>query len=237
MTANTGDTIPLDDELVGRKLDSTRLPVGQEVGYFCLEQKIGEGGFGAVYYASDTRIDEGDPSRPVVAKVSSTPIYEGSVGVWDTVKALDHPHLAKYEESYQVDGLHVVTMERVHNGITISQHFENMHNNGGSGFFDSVTALRTMKSVAEALRYLHTQKPPIIHGDIGPHNVMINGAYVDVPNSVKLIDLGAMEVYMGENEGMADPQVPILTARNLVFSPHYSSPEKLTSPHLTHLHQ
>ena len=52
--------------------------------------------------------------------------------------------------------------------------------------------------VAEGLKYLHAQKPPVIHRDLSPNNILLKAGYGDVPVA-KIGDLGVAKVIKADS--------------------------------------
>jgi serine/threonine-protein kinase len=178
--------------------------------HYELRARLGEGGFGEVYEAWDTRLH-----RSVAIKT----IRHGGTAGADLVRearlaaSLRHPAFVKVH-AIEDDGRHqFIVMELVH-GRTLKQILQD-------GAVPLANALDWVGQVAEAMRDAHASG--LVHGDIKPSNLMI-----ETDGRVRILDFGlalrhdalATEtVSLGEvaAAGQADPQGTIA----------YMAPERL----------
>ena len=137
------------------------------IGHYRLGAKLGEGGMGAVYRATDTRLD-----RQVAIKVLPDAVARDPERLARFVReakalaALNHPHIAQI---YGVEERALV-MELVE-GATLR------------GPLPWETALDYARQIAEALEAAHDKG--IIHRDLKPANIMVTEAGV-----IKVLDFG-----------------------------------------------
>jgi serine/threonine protein kinase len=102
---------PTADGMLDRpawELDAARLTVGQRVSHYEIQEKIGEGGMGVVYKASDTRLGRSVALKFVKAQFSRRWEREARA-----VAALNHPHIATLYEVGDHQGLPYLVMELV----------------------------------------------------------------------------------------------------------------------------
>src|SRR6266850_1441114 len=150
--------------------------VGQTLGNYKILQKLGAGGQGTVYKATDNKL-----GRTVVIKV-----LPAELTVKDTnlkrfarearlASALDHPNICTIFDLDEAEGLHFIAMQHVE-GRNVRQLV-----NGRPLELES--ALRIGIQVADALTAAHARG--IIHRDIKSGNVMVTDS-----GQVKVLDFG-----------------------------------------------
>jgi serine/threonine-protein kinase len=159
--------------------------IGQTLGTFKITNKIGAGGQGTVYKATDTKL-----GRTVVVKVLPTELTakEANVKRFDRearlASALDHPNICTIFDLGEEAGLHYIVMQHVE-GRNVRQLV-----NGRPLELDS--ALRIAIQVTDALAVAHARG--IIHRDIKSGNIMVTDA-----GQVKILDFGLAKL-LDENE-------------------------------------
>lgn len=94
------------------------------------------------------------------------------------LQRLDHPGIPKVYDSFERDGKRYLVREYVE-GRTL---FEIV---SAKGCLAAKDVFGVARKLAEILRYLHTQTPPVIHRDIKPQNIVAGR-----DGSVHLIDFG-----------------------------------------------
>jgi serine/threonine protein kinase/Tfp pilus assembly protein PilF len=150
--------------------------VGQTLGNYKILQKLGAGGQGTVYKATDNKL-----GRTVVIKV-----LPAELTVKDTnlkrfarearlASALDHPNICTIFDLDEAEGLHFIAMQHVE-GRNVRQLV-----NGRPLELES--ALRIGIQVTDALTAAHARG--IIHRDIKSGNVMVTDS-----GQVKVLDFG-----------------------------------------------
>ena len=133
-------------------------------GTYRIEDIIGAGGGGTVFKAYHLRLEK----YVVVKRINDAWVdIMDSRKEADIIKNLKHQYLPQAYDFIKVeDGIYTV-MDFVP-GASLDKYIK-------SGFkFRQQQVLYWAKQVTEALVYLHSQKPPIIHSDIKPANIMIN---------------------------------------------------------------
>ncbi len=155
------------------------LLIGHIVGKYRIEEKLGEGGMGAVYKATDLTLD-----RPVALKVLLTEITEDQKlrdRLRQEARALarfNHPNIAILYEFDEVNNF--LAMEFIE-GQTVD------HLLSKEGALKTERIVDIMKQVLPALSMAH--KAGIIHRDIKPSNIMVTSQ-----GSVKIMDFGIAKV-------------------------------------------
>ena len=143
----------------------TPVSVGAQLGPYRIEQKIGQGGMGTVYRATDTRLD-----RPVAIKISKSLFDERFEREARAISSLNHPHICTLHDI----GPDYMVMELVEG--------ETMEARIRKGALPISDVLRYGAQIAGALAAAHDKN--ITHRDLKPANVMIT------KNGVKVLDFG-----------------------------------------------
>lgn len=160
--------------------------------YFVLK-KIGGGGMGAVYKATDVQ----QPGRVWAIKemsLSGSPTpKERAEAIANfqneaaTLHQLNHPNLPTVEQIFQDQhDRHYMVMEFI-DGKTLLEHLEA---NGGRPLAET-KVLEWAAQLCDVLEYLHDQPTPIIYRDLKPENIMV----VTATGCLKLIDFGIVRFY------------------------------------------
>ena len=150
--------------------------IGQTLGSYRIEGKLGEGGMGVVYRAKDTKL-----GRHVALKV----LPEALAGDADrmvrferearVLASLNHSNIATLFGVEESNGVRALAMELVE-GSTLAERISR-------GPIPIVEALTIARQICEALDYAHQHG--IIHRDLKPANVKITP-----DRRVKLLDFG-----------------------------------------------
>jgi eukaryotic-like serine/threonine-protein kinase len=150
--------------------------IGQNLGNYKIVQKIGAGGQGTVYKATDQKL-----GRTVVVKVlpAELTVKEANLKRFERearlASSLDHPNICTIFDMDEADGLHFIVMQYVE-GRNVRQLV-----NGRPLELES--ALRIAIQVADALSVAHARG--IIHRDIKSGNIMVTDG-----GQVKILDFG-----------------------------------------------
>lgn len=167
-------------------------------GRYRLIRKLGEGGMGSVYEASDARLHG---KRWAVKEIRpERGSLQADMTEADLMAKLNHPMLPQIVDVILPDhtGCGYVVMDLIE-GETLQERFERM---GHSMPFQEMIHYATQ--LCDVLHYLHCHRDqPIIYRDLKPSNVMINEH-----NTVQLIDFGIARSY---KEGQPADTIPIGT--------------------------
>jgi tetratricopeptide (TPR) repeat protein len=167
-------------------------------------EKVGEGGFGAVYRALDRNLQ-----RPVAVKIllQSLTANKEFVGKFYreaiTAANLNHPHIVAIHKVGRDEdrSIHYLIMEFLE-GQTLADLIE------VRGPLPIEESVSIVQQSADALAAAHQKN--IIHRDIKPENIMI-----DARGNVKITDFGLAKVVN-----------PDMRSTKVVGTPHYMSPEQ-----------
>ncbi len=128
---------------------------------------LGAGSQGETLEAVDKR--EGRPvaiKRFLIRGAKSWKDVELAEREATVLAALNHPSLPRYIEHFEENGALYLVMEKVEGESLAARRRRKAP-------LDHAQVLRFLRDVAESLRYLHSQAPPIVHRDIKPGNVIL----------------------------------------------------------------
>lgn len=162
-----------------------------------VRRKIGEGAGGEVYLAKHLHL-----KKYVVIKR----IKENFVGhinerhEADILKKLHHEYLPQVYDFIQM-GTEVYTIIDYVEGDTMRDFIREKK------FFTEAQIIRWTLELLDALKYLHSQNPPIIHSDIKPSNIMIrkDGTVCLIDFNISFGDDSEHDA-SGYSEGYASPE-------------------------------
>ena len=195
------------DSFVGTILD----------GRYFIEQKLGQGAFGAVYLALDQKI----VSRKVVIKI----LRDEAKNDWSNKKfkqeiealtRVNHPNIVGILDSGEIaDDKPYIVMQYV-NGVALRSLIKP----------EGMDLWRASNIIAQMCRALHAaHECGVLHRDLKPENVMLENI-TDEDEHVKIIDFGVAKV--------ANSIVAVSTVTNqTVGTIAYMSPEQLKARRLT----
>ncbi len=154
---------------------------------YLIEKKIGAGGMGAVYRAVDQRF-----GSPVAIK--ETFYKEDELGdaferEARLLNSLLHPVLPHVSDYFTEGGGHFIVMQFIE-GEDLSDILKR------EGAFAVPDVLRWTDSLLDALDYLHSQEPPIIHRDIKPQNLKLTPR-----RDIVLLDFGLAKLNSDDAQG------------------------------------
>jgi serine/threonine protein kinase/Tol biopolymer transport system component len=150
---------------VSRFLNAAELAPGDTVAHYRIEARLGEGGMGVVYQASDTRL-----GRKVALKFIKAQFSHRWESEARAVAALNHPHIATLFEVGEHQGSPYLAMELVQ-GRPLK------------GPLPVKQAIEYGIQVADALAAAHAAG--IVHRDLKPGNILVTEK-----GSVKVLDFG-----------------------------------------------
>ncbi|HSO37470.1 MAG TPA: serine/threonine-protein kinase, partial [Labilithrix sp.] len=195
---------------------SGRLTPGQRFGAYLIDACVGEGGMGAVYRATDTKLGRtvalkvirADAAGGASAEAIARFLRESRVGA-----ALTHPNIVVVFEASAIGDCPYLAMEWV-DGASLAAMMDR------PGALSAAHRLDILETMADALAHAHAQG--IIHRDVKPTNVMIDGR-----GRARLVDFGIAKQTTGLGAGT---QMLPTHARALLGTPAYMAPEQMLSP-------
>jgi two-component system, LytTR family, response regulator len=189
------------------------LASGDQVAHYRIVSRLGEGGMGEVYLATDTRLD-----RSVALKVLPTAVARDPTRMerFDreakAASALNHPNVAHIYEIGEDGGIHFLVMEFIE-GEALDRRID-----GRPLPVDDIGQIGAQ--IADALDAAHAKG--IVHRDIKPANLMITPRGI-----VKVLDFGLAKVM--ERQSSIESQMATRTlsaAGELIGTVAYMSPEQ-----------
>jgi serine/threonine protein kinase/Flp pilus assembly protein TadD len=154
--------------------------IGTTIGRYKIVEKLGEGGMGVVYKATDTTLDRAVALKFLSAHLSAS--EENKARFTREAKAtaaLNHPNILAVYEIGEKDGAIYFAMEYVE-GKTLKDHIASLKSATG---ISVEIAAGWIKQIASGLQAAHEKE--IIHRDIKPENVMLTP-----DGRLKIMDFG-----------------------------------------------
>jgi len=143
---------------------------------YLIEKKIGAGGMGAVYLAVDNRFDNYVAIKETF--YNDEEFGEAFEREARLLNSLHHPGLPHVSDYFTENNVYFLVMQYVE-GEDLSDILKR------ENAFPVETVMGWTKSLLDALGYLHSQTPPIIHRDIKPHNLKLTSR-----GDIMLLDFG-----------------------------------------------
>ncbi len=186
--------------------------IGQTLGHYRIESKLGQGGMGEVYRAKDTKL-----GRDVAIKVLPPAFAEDPERLArfereaHVLASLNHPNIAAIYGFEQAGGVPFLVLEYVPGEIL-------------KGPMPVEDALGVCRQMAEALQEAHEKG--FMHRDLKPANIKITPE-----GKVKVLDFGLAKALADEpaqGDGRNSPTLSILATRagTLLGTAAYMSPEQ-----------
>ena len=194
--------------------------INSTITHYRITAKLGQGGMGEVYRATDTKLD-----RDVAIKILPGEISQDAdrrkrfIKEAKAASSLNHPHVCTiYEVSETADGQPFIAMEFLP-GQTLADF-------AGGKPLDNEKIVAIGTQIADALDAAHSAG--IVHRDIKPENI-----HIDSQGRVKVLDFGLAKI------AHTRPVSEISTAEmtepgKLMGTPDYMSPEQARSQEVDH---
>jgi serine/threonine protein kinase len=150
--------------------------IGKTISHYRVTEKLGEGGMGVVFRATDTKLGR-DVALKVLPEAFAADVermarFQREAQV---LASLNHPNIATIHGLEESDSVRALAMELVE-GPTLADRI-------AQGPIPPEEALPIAKQIAEALEYAHERG--IIHRDLKPANIKITA-----DGKVKVLDFG-----------------------------------------------
>ena len=169
---------------------------------------IGKGGMGEVYLAVDQRLGSAIALKRTFFSDDAT-LGNAFEREARTLARLRHPVLPKVSDHFTEEGKQYLVMDHIA-GEDISKRLESMQKP-----FPISWVLFWADQLLDALTYLHTNEPPIIHRDIKPQNLKLTDE-----NHIVLLDFGLSKNTLGDTR--------VSTTGSVVgYTPHYAPMEQI----------
>ena len=191
--------------------------LGQTINHYKITAKLGEGGMGAVYQATDSRL-----GRQVALKILPEKFVEDPQRMGrfqreaELLASLNHPHISTIHGLEKSGNVRALVLELVE-GPTLAERI-------AQGPLPVEEAHRLALEMAQALEVAHEKG--IIHRDLKPSNVKIT-----LEGKVKVLDFGlakALETELSEAELAKSPTLTLEATREgiVMGTAAYMSPEQ-----------
>ena len=195
--------------------------IGQRLGSYQVLTKLGEGGMGEVFRATDTRLGRAVALKVLPADTARDPDrlarFQREARA---IAALNHPHIVTIHSIEEADGIHFLTMELVQ-----GQPLSELIPADGLAVDRVVT---TGIALADALAAAHDKG--IVHRDLKPANVMVTP-----DGTVKVLDFGLAKEVRPSGTGDATMTSAGHTEYGIVMgTPAYMSPEQIAGRPVDH---
>jgi len=188
--------------------------IGQELGHYRIQAKIGQGGMGVVYRARDQRL-----GREVALKVLPAETSQNEAARTRllrearTASALNHPNICTIYEVGEFEGRLYIATEYIE-GDALSTPVR------GSGL-PNETLISYGAAIAEALVHAHARG--VVHRDLKSSNVMVTP-----DGRVKLLDFGLARRHTAPQASESTGSTVTVTQAGAVAGTlHYMAPETL----------
>ncbi|MCU0722211.1 MAG: serine/threonine protein kinase, partial [Planctomycetes bacterium] len=183
------------------------LTIGQELGGFRVESRIGAGAMGYVYKAIQNSLQ-----RPVALKVLAPAVVDRKPEIVERfqrearlVAQLTHPNVVQVLEARSHQGIFFIAMEFVE-GCSLAELLRTEKR------LPELQALKIAVQVAQGLGA--AEKMRIVHRDVKPANILLNAS-----GMAKLADFGLVKD--------ADADVHLTRTGQILGTPAYMSPEQV----------
>ena len=191
--------------------------IGQIINHYKIGAKLGEGGMGAVYRATDTRLGREVALKILPEKFSRDRHRMGRFQrEAEVLASLNHPHISMIHRLEEANGVRVLVLELVE-GPTLAERI-------AEGPIAVEEALQVALEIAQALEAAHEKG--IVHRDLKPSNLKITPE-----GTVKILDFGlakALETELSEEELAQSPTLTLEATQEglLLGTAAYMSPEQ-----------
>lgn len=177
-------------------------------GRYLIVQPIGKGGMGEVYLAVDQRLGSAVALKRTFFSEDSTlgSAFEREARI---LARLRHPVLPKVIDHFAENGDQFLVMEHI-SGDDISKRLE-----AAKKAFPLSWVMFWSDQMLDALAYLHSHEPPIVHRDIKPQNLKLTD-----DNHIVLLDFGLSKDFDSTTSGLNSASVA-------GYSPHFASMEQI----------
>lgn len=177
---------------------------------YLIVQMIGKGGMGEVYLAVDQRLGSAVALKRTFFNDNQTlgSAFEREARI---LARLRHPVLPKVIDHFAENGDQFLVMEHI-SGDDLAKRLEN-----ATEPFPLNWVMFWADQMLDALSYLHSHEPPIVHRDIKPQNLKLTDE-----NHIVLLDFGLSKDFDTSVSGGS-----LNSASVAGYSPHFASMEQI----------
>ncbi|HCJ35805.1 MAG TPA: hypothetical protein DHV65_16105 [Ktedonobacter sp.] len=160
---------------------------------YLVENMLGRGGFSNVYLVRDQQTDALFALKELIAQEKKE--QERFTLEGELLMRLEHPSLPRIQRVFE--GQHYnrayILMDYIE-----GPNLEELRKQQPFERFSLSQVLQIMAPIMEAVDYVHSQQPPIVHRDVKPANIIVPGSGA---NAV-LVDFGIAKEYHQSNESI-----------------------------------
>ena len=193
----------------GRQTDPL---IGQTVSHYRIIGKLGMGGMGVVYKATDEKLHRIVALKCLRAEESTGSERNRFLQEARAASALDHPNIGVVHGIEELDDGRLFIVMAYYDGETLAERLKRAP-------LDPATGVGIVRQAAHALAEAHAKN--IVHRDVKPANIMLTRQ-----GSVKLLDFGLAKQLSGD-ETLTQTGTTMGTAA-------YMSPEQARGQHVDH---
>ena len=196
---------------------------GQQIGHYRVEHRLGEGGMGEVFLATDTRLDRQVAFKILAPGFAQDPDHMQRF--WQEAKlmsGMSHPNIAHLYDVGKQNGVDFIVMEFVP-GEPLAKRI-------ATGHLTLKEIVHYGGQIAEGLDAAHSQG--IVHRDIKPANIMITDR-----GHVKVLDFGLAKARPKQRAASVarHDDTQRMTDLNVIMGTvHYMSPEQALGREVDH---
>ena len=200
------------------------LAPGTRLGPYEVGAKIGAGGMGEVYRATDMNLGRDVAIKVLPSSFANDPDRLSRFArEARLLAALNHPNIATIHGLEEAGGVRALVMELVE-GPTLAEKLAQGSRRPVKAGLPLADALNIAAQIAEALEAAHDKG--IVHRDLKPANLKVSD-----DGHVKVLDFGLAKAFSSDATGSDLAHLPTITASDLqagaiVGTPAYMSPEQ-----------
>src|SRR5258708_6211682 len=199
--------------------------IGQQLGAYHIQSKLGEGGMARVYKAYHGRLRRDVARKVIVAEIAGQQGFKARFErEAQLIASLHHPNIVAVYDFGDIGDLTYLAMQYVGGGTLRDQL-------RGGHALDPRLAILYCQQMARALHHAHLRG--IVHRDVKPQNMLVSATDA---NQLLLSDFGIAKLFDSRHE----PAMPNLSGSTLASDPsltnvdqivgtaEYMSPEQVT---------
>ena len=158
------------------------------ISHYLIEDLLGEGGFGRVYRAYDTRLERNVAIKVITGHEERETFINQDPGLGEAriLASLDHPHIVPVFDVGSTDSGSVFIVSKLIEGETLAAQMSRV------GRHSPADAARLLAKMARALHFAHEKG--LVHRDVKPSNIVIDRAGEPI-----LIDFGVALIFQSLN--------------------------------------
>jgi len=199
--------------------------IGQQLGAYHIQSKLGEGGMARVYKAYHARLRRDVAIKVILAQIAGQQGFKARFErEAQLIASLQHPNIVAVYDFGDIGDLTYLVMQYVGGG-TLRDHLRGGH------ALDPRLAILYCQQMARALHHAHLRG--IVHRDVKPQNMLVSATDA---NQLLLSDFGIAKLFDSRHEpampnlsGSTFASDPSLTnVDQIVGTAEYMSPEQVT---------